>query len=58
MCHTTLLDSKFVEFLVRTDNKMAEEARRPLPAMRQGAASKQLSTQTPWHAARVDYEVL
>lgn len=27
MCHTTLLDSKFVEFLVRTDDKMAEEMR-------------------------------
>jgi hypothetical protein len=27
MCHTTLLDSKFVEFLVRTDEKMAEEMR-------------------------------
>jgi hypothetical protein len=25
MCHTSLLDSKFVEFLVRTDEKMAEE---------------------------------
>ena len=27
MCHTSLLDSKFVEFLVRTDEKMAEEMR-------------------------------
>jgi len=27
MCHTALLDSKFVEFLVRTDEKMAEEIR-------------------------------
>jgi hypothetical protein len=27
MCHTTLLDSKFVEFLVRTDEQMAEEMR-------------------------------
>ncbi len=27
MCHTTLLDSKFVEFLVRSDEKMAEEVR-------------------------------
>jgi len=27
MCHTTLLDSKFVEFLVRTDETMAEEMR-------------------------------
>ena len=27
MCHRSLLDSKFVEFLVRTDEKMAEEMR-------------------------------
>jgi hypothetical protein len=27
MCHMALLDSKFVEFLVRTDEKMAEEMR-------------------------------
>ena len=27
MCHTSLLDSKFVEFLVRSDEKMAEEVR-------------------------------
>jgi hypothetical protein len=27
MCHTALLDSKFVEFLVRADEKMAEEMR-------------------------------
>jgi hypothetical protein len=27
MCHTALLDSKFVDFLFRTDQKMAEEVR-------------------------------
>jgi hypothetical protein len=27
MCHAALLDSRFVEFLVRTDEKMAEEMR-------------------------------
>jgi len=27
MCHTALLDSNFVEFLVRTDEKLAEEMR-------------------------------
>jgi hypothetical protein len=27
MCHTALLDSRFVEFLVRTDEQMAEEMR-------------------------------